>query len=607
LTTLIAVRTRLNKDLQTILARAAEANLPAEQMARLTEEAAALRAEIAEVDVPDPQTFRAIVPFNDLHRRILRLHSTLLQEKTRRGGVFWQNNRWDMLDPLVQPPEGPPLELRLEVMTNEYRAETFNLTNTTPGTLTGRLRFVDLPGSPRPDYLVPYEVQFAESREKVILAAALTPAPWLDNGYQITIPAGMTRQVWLSCHVTDLPPGDYTGAVVLDGTGAAIHRLPLTLHVSPLRFPDRPTCSLGVWDYTDGEEAYGLKPGNRDQAIANMKAHFVDSPWAHSDTADEAQVDAAGHLLQPPDFTRFDAWVEDWAGARNYMIFLNVGDTFAGKQRDSDDFRQAVGEWAQAWAEHNREIGLQPRQVAVLLVDEPSSKDADERIIAWAKAIRAGTDEIVIWEDPCHVNPQEAVPELWEVCDVLCPNIGFYHEGGPTAAKFYEELRQAGKTLWFYVCSGGKLGDPYNYYRLQMWYGWKIGATGSGYWAFGDTGGADSEWNGYAAPSSSYSPVYIDATSVTDAKHWEAVREGIEDYEYLVMLRDRLAELRQAGLESPQIEAAEQLLREAPQRVVPSYSPGDMAWKTPKDRSVADQVRVEILRTLETLAGMGEG
>jgi hypothetical protein len=85
------------------------------------------------------------------------------------------------------------------------------------------------------------------------------------------------------------------------------------------------------------------------------------------------------------------------------------------------------------------------------------------------------------------------------------------------------------------------------------------------------------------------------------------VREGIEDYEYLVMLRDRLAELRQAGLESPQIEAAEQLLREAPQRVVPSYSPGDMAWKTPKDRSVADQVRVEILRTLETLAGMGEG
>ena len=140
-----------------------------------------------------------------------------------------------------------------------------------------------------------------------------------------------------------------------------------------------------------------------------------------------------------------------------------------------------------------------------------------------------------------------------------------------------------------------------------MWYCWKIGATGSGYWAFGDTGGAASEWNGYAAPGSSFSPVYLDETSVTDAKHWEAVREGIEDYEYLVLLRDRLAELREAGVQSHQIEAAEQLLREAPQRVVPSYSPGDMAWKTPKDRSVADQVRVEILRTLETLAGMGEG
>ena len=602
-----AVRVRLSKDLQTILARAAEAGLPDQTMAELRTRADALRREIAGVTVDDPRLFRAILPFNDLHRRIWGLNTTLFRANGLSGIVVWQSNRWDMLDPLVVPPAGTPPALRLDVMPDEFRAEAFNLTNAGREAVDVRLRFAGLPGSPRPPYLLPHEVLFAESQEKVVLAAALVPAAWTDGAYRFSVPAGMTRQVWLTCHVRDVAAGDYAGGVELEfGADREKVRLPLALHISTLRFPDQPTCSLGVWDYTDGKGTYGIKPGNRDAAIANMKAHFVDSPWAHPGTAPRAepnQVDGSGHLLATLDFARFDAWVQDWEGARNYMVFLHVGDTFAGKHRNSAAFATAVGDWARAWAEHNRGLGLRPRQVAVLLVDEPGGGKADERIVAWAQAIRATTDEIVIWEDPCHLDPQkQADPALWEVCDVLCPNIGIYHRGGAAAAAFYESLRGEGKTLWFYVCSGGKLGDPYSYYRLQMWTCWKAGATGSGYWAFGDTGGADSEWNGYAAKGSSFSPVYIDETSVTDAKHWEGVREGIEDYEYLVMLRDRLRALREAGVRSDRIEAAGRLLREAPGRVVSGYDAGAMAWKTAKDRSIADSVRVEVLHALEELS-----
>lgn len=42
--------------------------------------------------------------------------------------------------------------------------------------------------------------------------------------------------------------------------------------------------------------------------------------------------------------------------------------------------------------------------------------------------------------------------------------------------------------------------------------------------------------------------MYIDSMSVTDGKHWLAIIEGIQDYECLRMLRDRVAELVAIGL-----------------------------------------------------------
>lgn len=87
------------------------------------------------------------------------------------------------------------------------------------------------------------------------------------------------------------------------------------------------------------------------------------------------------------------------------------------------------------------------------------------------------------------------------------------------------------KEIWFYHCdSPARLLDPYYYHRLLAWHCLKHGAVGMGFWAYGDTAGAEA-WNEYVARRPIYSPVYIGEDFVVTGKHWEAVREGAQDYE----------------------------------------------------------------------------
>jgi len=110
-------------------------------------------------------------------------------------------------------------------------------------------------------------------------------------------------------------------------------------------------------------------------------------------------------------------------------------------------------------------------------------------------------------------------------------------------------------------------------------------------------------WNEYPATGNGpYCPSYIDDTSVTPAKYIEAIREGVQDYEYLVMLRARVEELERKGVTAGKLAAAKELLATGPDRVMAMEQGANYRWDEPKDRTIADQVRVEVLETLTDLA-----
>jgi hypothetical protein len=379
------------------------------------------------------------------------------------------------------------------------------------------------------------------------------------------------------------------------------------MKIFPLRFPDQPALHLGGWDYTDNLKGWDITPKNHDLVIAHLKEHFVDSPWATSSVLPFGKYDTEGNFVSEPDTSRFDKWIQMWQGARQYRVFAAVGDQVAGTKIGAPFFENRIKSWITFWAKHMQQLGLKPEQLAILLIDEPMSPQQDSIILAWAKPIISAGTGVRIWEDTCHENPSAANQEMIAACSVLCPMRAPFLKADQSLRDYYVGQRNKGKQLEFYSCLGpARLLDPYSYYRLQAWTCWQYGAKAEYYWAFSDSGGGSS-WNEFNTRGEVFVPFFLDADSVTPAKEMEAIREGIEDYEYLLMLNDFIAEAEKKGIKGAALDLAKKILTDGVAMVCGSSGASEFMWLEEKDRSLADMVRIKILNVMADLSGeMGQ-
>jgi len=594
------IRRRLHNDVDTV--REMLKDVP--QKAELEKKLAEVEAEIGTIDSA-PQDFRTVFPMSDLHGRIYAVQAAVWRAKGLQPVTVWQKNRWDMVSPTELPAKAGA-KVDVKMMSNEFRSAAFNVSNAGEAPLTLRLSIDGLPGGVNPPYVAVHEGVFTDTKSGVPVIAALPPAKREGDHYVLSVASGLTGQVWLTFHPTDVPAGEYSGKIRLEPGGMEI---PLALKVYPFAFPDRPRLHLGGWDYTNVDKMYNVTPENRAAFITHLREHFVDTPWATSGALPYGKYDKEGNMTEEPDAANFETWVKRWPGARNYYVFVSLGSystgvkkKFCGLELGTPPFKKAVGNWITWWVNKLKEWNIEPEQLGLLLVDENHSHDQDQGIIDWATIIQAAQPRVTVWEDPTWREPWKALPEMYEVCDVLCPNLPMWIGGGKPFADFFVKQRDAGRTLWFYSCSGpGKLLDPYGYHRMQHWFCDRFDAKGSCFWAFGDSNGASS-WNEYLSRRGAYTPMFLDDKTVTAGKHMEAIREGMEDYEVLQMLRDRVAALEKAGKQGEAVAAAKQLIATASERVTACMTDvKQINWPEPKDRSVADAVRVEVLEMLVRL------
>ena len=129
---------------------------------------------------------------------------------------------------------------------------------------------------------------------------------------------------------------------------------------------------------------------------------------------------------------------------------------------------------------------------------------------------------------------------------------------------------------------------------LRFWLCFDRGLTGAHFGAFGDGNGGFS-WNEYFNAGPTRSPLYLSDDSITVGKSIEAMREGAQDYELLKMLE---TEAKKHGAKDVLTE-----LRNDVQRVMAAHTNTNWIWNSPKDRSIADQVRLKVLRSLQVLMG----
>ena len=556
---------------------------------------------------PVPADFRAVLPLNDLQREIFKLQARLWRETMTRDGrpqtevIVWHGDTWDPLPVIHGYPRATTTSLSVALMRNEYRAAAFNLSNAGDQDRTLDFKIVGLPGGENPDWVSVHEVQWTDTATSMPVAAALPLAERRGAFYRVTLTAGLTRQVWLTFHPKTVSPGTFQGRVIAEGADAKSgFEIPLTVRVSPLSFPKRPTLHLGGWDYTDQDKGRDSNATNREALIAHLREHFVDSPWATSAVLPFGQYDATGAMTAKPATAAFDTWLGRWPGARRYCVCLGVGAALGKLKAGTPPFERAVGEWLRFWTDYAAKQGIKPEQLVLLLLDEPRNPEMDATILPWAKAIRAAASGVRVWEDPTHQDPFAASQDMLGAIDLLCPNRQMSYQF-PKYSEYYTQKRPAGTALEFYSCAGPvRLLDPYSYHRLQAWDCWRHGAQSMYFWSFSDSAGASS-WNEYAMAHACYTPLFLDERSVTAGKHMEAIREGVEDYEYLTMLRAAVEEKQKQGRGGAALTRAKTLLAGAAERVCTARDAAQWHWCVTKDRGVADRVRVEILDALEGL------
>ncbi|MBP7937140.1 MAG: hypothetical protein KA354_21050 [Phycisphaerae bacterium] len=548
----------------------------------------------------DHESFRAVLPFNPIHANLFAVQASLWRALGHGGLSAWVVQPYDPTDPF-QPPVATPGRIEVHTMGGEYRSAAFNLANTTDAPVKVSVRFKDLPNSPAPPWITVHEVPWTDTVSGQPVTAALPHAARTDQGWTIEVVPGLVRQVWLTFHALDLLPGEHAGHVIIEADSIKPLSLPVRLKVYSMTLPPRTTLWVGGWDYTDQESMYGMTPTNHQALVEHLRSRFVNAPWATSASIMQVTFTNDSPPKAQLDTRRFDAWLNQWPDAQAYFVFASVGDNFLGVPMGSESFNQRVGAWISAWVDHLKTRGIEPDRFGLLLVDEPRAHEHDDVIIPWARAIRAANPKVLIWEDPIYAKPSDGRSEMFELCHVLCPNRPMWLAHSKEFEAFYLGQRDRGRTLQLYSCSGpARLLDPYSYYRLQAWHCWKIGATGSFFWAFGDSSGTSS-WNEYLATSGPYTPLFLDDRSVTAAKQMEAIRESAEDYEYFVMLRAATGRGEAAGRSSSALAKARSLATHAADEVLNATGVNNLNWHSPKDRSKADAVRVQLLESLTEL------
>jgi hypothetical protein len=590
---------RFQLDLSTASRQLDAAALDPASRAKLRVDEKALRNEIISTRFPaSAKGFRAALPYNDLHRRILALNAHALQARGLRDLVVWGSDRYAPLAWYDAPerPESPTPTIT--TMRNEHRADVINLTNATHEAMPVSFRITDLPGGANPSWLSPHQVEMVDTREGVVYATALVELAAKDGMYHTSIPAGATRQLWLASHVRNVAPGDYTGRIELTASSGA-KVVPMALNVHPQTMPEQLDTAAGVFDYANGKN-YLVTETNLQACLADLRSHHVNAPWGAAWAVlfpSRDLFDDQGNLTKAPDFAAFDAWIAAWPNARRYGVYLAASPTskFGGRfGRGTVEFNKALTQWAAAWQTHNRELGLEPGRVVLHLVDEVHTRAQLEASIQWCQAFKAAAPDMAVFNDPLLANISgrdwPLFQKLLEHTDIVCPQPTQYLRASPERKAAIQRFASApGKELWFYMCSGpARKMDP-AYYRLQPQYGFTVGATGSAFWAYGDAR-CESSWNEYPAVGNvGFTPVYLTRSDVTPGKHWEALREGLQDTQYLIMLGADQAD-------QPRLR----ILRDKLAKAYQTAANVGFDWCNANACATADAVRVEVLELLRT-------
>ena len=398
----------------------------------------------------------------------------------------------------------------------------------------------ELPGID-PDALIPVPAEPGAKRPEK--APRFIGSPFM-------IPPEFNQPFWVEIRVPkDASAGDYAGTVTVSAEEEKPIVVPVTLTVWDFTLPDTPSLRTNFG---------GL--GRR--LLTGHPSYKPDTPPYRALERRYAEVMAAHRLCPPvPPYLRpkegpdgsvstkeshagLKEWIESFH-LTGYEIKL-IGDDPAGKDRERN-IKMIRSTWA-----YLKENGWE-KLAYVYVIDEPNDKKAYEEVRRRAQMVHEAQPglKVLCTEQPAPSDPSWGT--LVGSVDIWVPLWTLFDE------KTVTERQRAGEEVWSYtaLCQGKAGGDtpyweidfPLLNYRIPAWTSRRYGLTGLLYWTVvywtdGDVWANPLTYNRqYNGEGSLFYPggdagVEGPVTSM----RLKALRDGLEDYEYLLLAGD-------AGLE----------------------------------------------------------
>lgn len=410
---------------------------------------------------------------------------------------------------------------------------------------------------------------FVEQNTPKVNRADLTrPAParfpdCLAEDRECDLAKGALKAVYLTLRIPkDAEPGQYQGQVSA-GAGSAQASLPIRLEVYPLTLPDQRHVMVTEWFSTSQfKKHHGIDSADTERfktllrAYAENMAEHRQNVFRVSLGLIQSVITADGELR--PDFSTFDRWAQvfwdtgrmdlletgfvashgegGWSSPEIRLDGASVKEESTGKQK-----RLAAEEYLPrflpALVEHLREKNWLDKTI-FHICDEP----ANHNVIAWREA-----------SDFVHRH----APQLRRVDAIETPHcLGRLEVWVPkldhlaTWQNAYEAAQRQGNELWFYtvgIFQGGSLMNktvdvPLIESRLMHWLNYRYGLKGYLHWGF--NAWTEDPWNAPGKHRGDGWHVYPKPGGLLNSLRWEQMRNGLQDYECLWLLEDKIARIR---------------------------------------------------------------
>ncbi len=398
-------------------------------------------------------------------------------------------------------------------------------------------------------------------------ADLIRPAParfpdYLAEEKETSVEKGQYKAVFLTVKIPrDAEAGTYHGSVTVK-TGKGEESLPLRLTVYPLTLPDERHLMVTEWYSTRFEKFHDIASLDTER-FYQMLGIYASNMAEHRQNVFRVSLDLISSKLDEDgtlkfDFSRFDKWAEVfWNTGR--MDLLETGFVarfgeggWSSKEIVLRDFRvekesagqvirvpgkEFLPQFLPALESHLREKGWLDKTV-FHIADEPSNHN----VMSWREA-----SQFVHQHAPA-LRRMDAIEttHCFDTLEIWVPKLDYLATWYDT----YEKARRQGGELWFYtvgIFQKGSLPNktvdvPLIESRIMHWLNYRFGLKGYLHWGFNSW--TDDPYNAPGQHRGDGWHVYPKKDGLINSLRWEQMRNGIQDYEYLWMLENKIERIR---------------------------------------------------------------